>query len=73
MLAKNGNILASAERRSPKSCLCWEVLKLAEQARRVEGAMDCIENVEVIGRTRLGIMVSYIWKARERGSLYRSF
>jgi len=31
-----------------------------EHARIVEGAMDCIEAVEVIGGTQLGIIVLYM-------------
>jgi len=37
------------------------------QARIVEGVMDCIEAVEVIGRTRLGIMVLYMENSGREG------
>ena len=42
---------------------------MEEQARIVEGEMDCIEAVEVVSRTRLSIMVLYMENSGEWKSL----
>ena len=44
-----------------------------KEAQIIEAAMDCIEAVEVIDGTRLGVMVLYMENSGERGSLFGSF
>ena len=68
MLAESGNIRAWVEHRSPKSCLAGRYSKV-ERVRIVEGVMDCVQALEMIGGTRLGIMILYMEISGERKSL----
>lgn len=65
-------MLASVEHCPRKSCPCWGVLK-GGAGTNMEGAIDCIEAVEVIGGTRSGVMVLSMGNSGERVSLFDSF